>query len=407
MPSVSPNGATATSAQTVTLITTTTSASMRYTTDGSTPSSTNGTLYGGAFTLAGSTTLRAIAYKSPYSNSTVRSAVFHIVTPIDNSGTSTADSALSARGSLVLVAYGDTTGNIVNVSRSTNVGDTWTHGGPMGVKTTSVDIYDDTSGVHLLFHDTASNEFVLALAPGGTAYDVYLVSKGAAGATAITANAGILYEAHYSSTDLFAGYSTDNGKTWTVKAIDTTGDVGVNPSISAYAKIAYISYYDVTNTSLKVAKTTNGGGSYTLLPVTNTADVGRYSDVYTADGTNVSVVYSDTTNGDLKLARSSNGGSSWTISTIESTGSVGAYLAGVAGAPGTAYVSYADATNKCLKVAKTTDYGSTWTISRVTASGGDNPQWTSIGLSGSVVCASYYSGTTLWFAKSLDGGATW
>ncbi len=192
--------------------------------------------------------------------------------------------------------------------------------------------------------------------------------------------------------------------------IDATGDVGVNPSISAYTKYIFISNYDVTNTSLKVAKSTDGGKTWSAPTVNNAADVGRYSDVYTADGTNVSIVYSDTTNGDLKLARSNNGGSSsWTISTIESTGIVGAYLAGVAGAPGTAYVSYADATNKCLKVAKTTDSGTTWTLSRVTASAGDNPQWTSIGLSlsDSVPCVSYYSGTTLWFAKSLDGGATW
>ncbi len=412
-PTVSPNGATDTSAQTVTLSTATTAASIRYTTDGSTPSSTNGTLYSASFTLAGCTTLRAIAYKNLYSNSTVRSAVFHIVTPIDDSNTSTLDSALAVRGSLVLVAYGDTTADIVNVSRSTDVGDTWTHGGRTFVKTTSPDIYDDTSNFHLLFHATDENDFVHVLSASGVTYSSpdLVMGNTAAGATAITESKGMLYEAHYSSGNLFAGFSVDNGNTWKVNDIDTTGDVGVNPSISAYAKIVYISYYDVTNTSLKVAKSTTAGDSWSLQTVASTGDVGLYSDVYTADGTNVSVVYSDTTNGDLKLARSSNAGSTWTITTIDSTGTptgpVGAYLAGVAGAPGIAYVSYADYLNDCVKIAKTTDYGSTWTLARVTASGGNHVYWTSIDLSGSVVCVSYSSPTTLWFAKSLDGGATW
>lgn len=411
-PSVSPNGATASSAQSVTLTTATTGASMRLTTDGSAPSSTNGILYSGSFTLAGCTTLRAIAYKTGYSNSTVRSAVFHIVTPIDNTGTSTPDSALAARGSLVYVAYGDTTDDIVNVSRSNDAGDTWTHGGRTAFKTTSTDIYEDTSGVHLLFHATDENDFVHALAPAGTTYTVYpVMSNTAAGATAITAADDILYEAHYSDTDLYFSYSKDNGVTWTgLVRIDATGDVGVNPSISAYTKFIFISYYDVTNTSLKVAKSVDGGKTWSLQTVNNAASVGLYSDVYTADGTAVSIVYSDATYGDLKLARSSNGGSTWTITTIDSTGTsadpVGGYLSGVAGAPGIAYVSYADYLNNCVKIAKTTDYGNTWTLFKVTASGG-HVSWTSIGLSGSVVCVSYYSPTTLWFAKSLDGGATW
>ncbi len=61
---------------TVTLSTTTSGASIRYTTDGSTPSSTAGTLYSGPITVSNTTTIKAIAFKSGLTNSTVSSATY-------------------------------------------------------------------------------------------------------------------------------------------------------------------------------------------------------------------------------------------------------------------------------------------------------------------------------------------
>jgi uncharacterized protein (DUF1800 family) len=55
--------------QTVELLTSTPGASIRYTLDGSSPSSTTGTLYTGPVNLTASVTLRAIAYKSGLANS--------------------------------------------------------------------------------------------------------------------------------------------------------------------------------------------------------------------------------------------------------------------------------------------------------------------------------------------------
>ena len=55
------------SAQSVTISTTTSGATIRYTTNGTTPSSTVGTVYSSAVTIsATNTTLQAIAYKSGY-----------------------------------------------------------------------------------------------------------------------------------------------------------------------------------------------------------------------------------------------------------------------------------------------------------------------------------------------------
>jgi len=60
------------SAQSVTISTTTTGASIRYTTDGvTTPTETVGTLYSSAITVSATTTIKAIAYKNGMSDSTV------------------------------------------------------------------------------------------------------------------------------------------------------------------------------------------------------------------------------------------------------------------------------------------------------------------------------------------------
>ena len=63
-PTFNPVAGTYASAQTVTISTSTGGASIRYTTDGSTPSATAGTVYSSAVTIGVNTTLNAVAYKS-------------------------------------------------------------------------------------------------------------------------------------------------------------------------------------------------------------------------------------------------------------------------------------------------------------------------------------------------------
>ena len=77
-PIFSPAAGTYTSAQTVTISTPTPGASIRYTTDGSTPSQTAGPLYSGPITVTSSLTVNAIAYASGMINSAVSSAAYTI-----------------------------------------------------------------------------------------------------------------------------------------------------------------------------------------------------------------------------------------------------------------------------------------------------------------------------------------
>jgi hypothetical protein len=79
-PTISPPGDTYTSEQTVTISCTTSDAEIRYTTDGSEPTSTHGTTIssGETITVSSSKTIKAIAYKSGYTDSNVATATYTI-----------------------------------------------------------------------------------------------------------------------------------------------------------------------------------------------------------------------------------------------------------------------------------------------------------------------------------------
>jgi hypothetical protein len=98
-PTFSPGGGTYTAAQSVTISTTTPGATIRYTTDGTTPNEAAGTVYGGPITVANSTTVRAIAYESGWNNSTVNLASYIITgtvaTPTFSPGAGTYTTAQS------------------------------------------------------------------------------------------------------------------------------------------------------------------------------------------------------------------------------------------------------------------------------------------------------------------------
>ncbi len=67
-------------AQNVTMSTSSPGATIRYTTDGSTPTETNGTVYPGAVAIGGTTMLKAIAYGAGFSDSSVAGGLY-TVTP--------------------------------------------------------------------------------------------------------------------------------------------------------------------------------------------------------------------------------------------------------------------------------------------------------------------------------------
>jgi hypothetical protein len=77
-PVFTPGGGTYSAAQNVTITSSTSGASIRYTTNGSAPTETNGTLYSAPVNISSNTTLQAIAYESGFTDSTVTSASYVI-----------------------------------------------------------------------------------------------------------------------------------------------------------------------------------------------------------------------------------------------------------------------------------------------------------------------------------------
>ena len=75
-PTFSPAAGTYSSAQSVTISTTTSGASINYTTDGSTPSESAGTAYSSPVNISAYSTLQAIAFEDGYTDSAVTSAVY-------------------------------------------------------------------------------------------------------------------------------------------------------------------------------------------------------------------------------------------------------------------------------------------------------------------------------------------
>lgn len=90
-PTSAPSSGTYTGTQLVTLTTTSSGASIRYTTDGTDPSSTVGKFYGGPISISVNTTLRSIAYGSGYTDSQVVQQTFIIncETPVLSPATGT------------------------------------------------------------------------------------------------------------------------------------------------------------------------------------------------------------------------------------------------------------------------------------------------------------------------------
>ena len=81
-PTFTPPAGTYIPAQDVAIATTTAGAAIRYTTDGSTPTATNGTVYAGPVPVASSLTLKAVAYRAGWTTSPVTTGQYVIGLPV-------------------------------------------------------------------------------------------------------------------------------------------------------------------------------------------------------------------------------------------------------------------------------------------------------------------------------------
>jgi RHS repeat-associated protein len=154
---------------------------------------------------------------------------------------------------------------------------------------------------------------------------------------------------------------------WSCKTVESAGDVGRFSSIAVNgAGQPSISYYDATNGDLRIASFVNTGGTgcatptWTCAAVATTDDVGMYSSIAIDRQNTAWISYFDNTTPSLKVAHSIAAGgtgcatATWTCATVDGNGQVGRNTSLAVDHSGNPWVGYYDFANQDLRIAKTT-----------------------------------------------------
>ena len=195
--------------------------------------------------------------------------------------------------------------------------------------------------------------------------------------------------------------------------IDSTGDVGMHPSMITINNHTAISYYDATNKELKYIRASNLSGTAWDTPVTldSTGKVGKFISMAIVSG-NPAVSYYDSTKGDLKYIRASDAaGTSWdTPVTLDSTGDVGEYssMTIVNNNPA---ISYYDKTNGDLKFIRASNSsGTAWSTPVTVDSTNNVGMFSSVAIVKTHPAISYCdstSGNLKYIRASNSNGTSW
>ena len=389
-PVMTPGAGTYATAQNVTIATTTPGASIRYTTDGSTPTPTDGTLYTAPVSVSSSLTLRAIAYLLDWTDSAIAASAYvipgKVATPV----------AAPAAGTYPLA-------QLVTITTATD-GATirYTLDGTLPsatygtIYTGPVTVTNTSSLRAIAYNNLWLDSNVLT-----AAYGIALDSTGNVGQyTGLAMGATTILAVYYDVTNLNLkmAYTTDGGANWPVETIDTVGSVGQYASVTMSGSDVYVSYYDSANQDQRFARSSNGGATWDRQLLDSTGNVGQFTSI-AVDGTNVTIAYYDVTGTNAKVARSVDGGDTWALATIaDPAASVGQY-ASVASAAGNYYIAYYDLTNQNLKFSL--NGGVPVTINDPAASVGT---YTSVAFDGTTYWVAYYDATNgdLKVASSTD-----
>lgn len=164
-----------------------------------------------------------------------------------------------------------------------------------------------------------------------------------------------------------AGMSPCSAAGWYCTTVDNQADVGYETNFAFdNSGNPWISYYDATNTSVKVANFVGSGGNCTST-YWNCTTVDTLGTT-TFDGDDSSIrfdsngipwmSYSDAGNSSLKLATKGGGfgspctDTSWTCGTVDNTGTVGTYTSLAIDAGNTLWITYADSGSNLLRYAQ-------------------------------------------------------
>lgn len=161
-PTFSPSGGSYSSSQNVTISTATSGATIRYTTDGSTPTTSHGAVYSSPVSITSSTTVKAIAYKSGMANSSVATASYTISTGAPLYGARGAWPSLTPASNASPTATLNSVSDLVTALRTANSGDVF-HLNSMTIGNTTLN--DATAKANLASIQT---NVLVRPAPGAT-----------------------------------------------------------------------------------------------------------------------------------------------------------------------------------------------------------------------------------------------
>ncbi|MEQ8352827.1 MAG: hypothetical protein RH862_15170 [Leptospiraceae bacterium] len=205
--------------------------------------------------------------------------------------------------------------------------------------------------------------------------------------------------------------STDGGVTWTLSTVDNLGNVGQFNSMVVDGSGIYIAYYDFTNRDVKMAISTDGGASFSLQTVDGGgSDVGDWASL-DKDGATLHLAYRNATTQRISYTQSTDSGASWNppvdIAGTDFAGGIS--LDKASGGPPVVGISYFDNVNDQWEFVRSTDDGGAWDAPVVVAAGGNFPEPTSLKMDGTRAHFSYYDSVPgdLMLASSTDTGGTW
>jgi hypothetical protein len=307
-PAISPNGGTFTNSASVSLATTTSGATIRYTTDGSAPT-TASPVYSAALTLTNSATVKAQAFATGMSNSAVASASFTIVPASTGGGeiATVAAPTISPNG-------GSFTNSTTVTIASATAGATVYYTKDGSAPTTASSVYNapitisDTATIRALAVKTGmSNSAVVSasftIVPQDNAAPVDVVGNSATFVKADTATKGT-WKGVYGSdgynvigdASKYPAYATvtASGKadwTWQYSTTDANGLQKVNASDRVLAL-----WYAATSFTLDV-NVTDAKAHRMALYFTDWDNLGRAQTVEILDGNTGAVLNSQTVSG--------------------------------------------------------------------------------------------------------------
>lgn len=166
------------------------------------------------------------------------------------------------------------------------------------------------------------------------------------------------------------GTAACNGSVWTCTLVEGTASVGEYSSMAmSPSGVPYISFYDTTGDDLRFAKYVGSGGNcdasggsdaWTCTTIDDTVtNIGQYTSMAFAQDGTAYISYYDVTNANLRIAKYVGSGGTgckagvtdWACTVIESTDAAGEYSSIAISPSGVPYISYYNNTDDDLRVA--------------------------------------------------------